>query len=102
MVRPFHEAGIEVWLDVVYNHTAEGSAEGPTYSMRGIDDASFYLLRPDGSYRNDSGCGNTTRCAHPIVRALVLRSLRRFAEEMQVDGFRFDLEIGRASCRERV
>ena len=91
MVKAFHDAGIEIWLDVVYNHTCEGDEKGPTYSLRGIDNASFYLLYPDGSYRNDSGCGNTTRCAHPIMRVLILRSLRRWAEEMRVDGFRFDL-----------
>lgn len=91
MVRAFHEAGIEVWLDVVYNHTAESGCDGPTYSMRGVDNATYYLVQPDGTYRNDSGCGNTTRCAHPIVRTLVLRSLRRWAEVMGVDGFRFDL-----------
>jgi glycogen operon protein len=90
-VRAFHEAGIEVWLDVVYNHTAEGDENGPTYSLRGLDNSSYYLVRPDGRYRNDSGCGNTTRCAYYAVRALVLRSLRFWAEEMRVDGFRFDL-----------
>jgi len=91
MVQAFHEAGIEVWLDVVYNHTAEGDQNGPTYSFRGVDNTSYYLVQPDGNYRNDSGCGNTTRCAHPIVRTLVLRSLRYWAENMHVDGFRFDL-----------
>lgn len=91
MVRAFHQAGIEVWLDVVYNHTAEGDQGGPTYSMRGIDNTSYYLVQADGNYRNDSGCGNTTRCAHPIVRVLVLRSLKHWAEKMGVDGFRFDL-----------
>jgi glycogen operon protein len=91
MVRAFHEAGIEVWLDVVYNHTAEGDQTGPTYSMRGVDNTSYYLVQPDGVYRNDSGCGNTTRCAHPMMRVLVLRSLRHWAEQMRVDGFRFDL-----------
>jgi glycogen operon protein len=91
MVRAFHRAGIEVWLDVVYNHTAEGDQNGPTYSWRGVDNTSYYLVQPDGFYRNDSGCGNTTRCAHPLVRTLVLRSLRYWAEEMRVDGFRFDL-----------
>jgi glycogen operon protein len=91
MVRAFHKAGIEVWLDVVYNHTAEGDQNGPTYSYRGVDNTSYYLVQPDGFYRNDSGCGNTTRCAHPIVRGLVLRSLRYWAENMHVDGFRFDL-----------
>jgi glycogen operon protein len=91
MVRALHQAGIEVWLDVVYNHTAEGDERGPTYSMRGVDNASYYLVQPGGQYRNDSGCGNTTRCAHPIMRTLVLRSLRHWAEQMRVDGFRFDL-----------
>jgi glycogen operon protein len=91
MVRAFHDANIEVWLDVVYNHTCEADEAGPTYSLRGLDNSSYYLLHPNGSYRNDSGCGNTTRCAHPIVRALILRSLRHWAEEMGVDGFRFDL-----------
>jgi isoamylase len=91
MVQAFHEAGIEVWLDVVYNHTAEGDQNGPTYSYRGVDNSNYYLVQPDGNYRNDSGCGNTTRCAHPIVRTLVLRSLRCWAEQMHVDGFRFDL-----------
>jgi glycogen operon protein len=91
MVRAFHEEGIEIWLDVVYNHTAEGDQTGPTYSMRGVDNASYYLVQPDGNYRNDTGCGNTTRCAHPIVRTLVLRSLRYWARQMHVDGFRFDL-----------
>jgi glycogen operon protein len=91
MVRAFHQAGIEVWLDVVYNHTAEGDQNGPTYSFRGVDNTAYYLVQPDGSYRDDSGCGNTTRCAHPITRVLVLRSLRHWAKEMRVDGFRFDL-----------
>jgi glycogen operon protein len=91
MVRAFHVAGIEVWLDVVYNHTAEGDQDGPTYSLRGLDNTSHYLVNPDGSYRNDSGCGNTTRCAHPSIRVLVLRSLRHWAQNMGVDGFRFDL-----------
>jgi isoamylase len=91
MVQAFHAAGLEVWLDVVYNHTAEGDQNGPTYSYRGVDNTSYYLVQPDGHYRNDSGCGNTTRCAHAVVRALVLRSLRHWAEEMRVDGFRFDL-----------
>ena len=91
MVRAFHEAGIEVWLDVVYNHTAEGSADGPTYCFRGIDDHSYYLLGQNGGYLDYTGCGNTTHCAHPLVRLLVLRSLQYWAERMGVDGFRFDL-----------
>jgi isoamylase len=92
MVDALHAAGIEVWMDVVYNHTCEGGDDGPTYSLRGINNRSYYLLDMEsGQLRDDSGCGNTTRCAHPIVRALVLRSLRYWAERMQVDGFRFDL-----------
>ena len=91
MVRAFHEAGIEVWLDVVYNHTAEGDETGPMYSYRGIDNSSYYLLGPEGRNQDHSGCGNTTRCAHPSVRALVLRSLQHWSERMGVDGFRFDL-----------
>lgn len=91
MVRAFHEAGIEVWMDVVYNHTAEGDPSGPTYSYRGIDDHSYYLLGNDGRYLDYTGCGNTTRCAHPLVRLLILSSLRYWADQMGVDGFRFDL-----------
>jgi isoamylase len=92
MVRAFHEAGIEVWLDVVYNHTSEGGATGPTYSFRGIDNKSYYLLTADhADYLNDTGCGNTLRCAHPAVRRLVMDSLHFWAEEMRIDGFRFDL-----------
>lgn len=91
MVRAFHEADIEVWLDVVYNHTAEGDETGPTYSLRGLDNSSYYLVDSNGGYRNDSGCGNTTRCAHPAMRLLVLGSLRHWAQTMKVDGFRFDL-----------
>jgi len=91
MVRAFHRAGIEVWLDVVYNHTAEGDQRGPLYSYRGIDNRGYYLVNEDGSYQNDSGCGNTTRCAHAIIRHLVLHSLWHWATDMKVDGFRFDL-----------
>ncbi len=91
MVRAFHKAGIEVWLDVVYNHTCEGDETGPTYSYRGIDNRSYYLLDPNGHYQDHSLCGNTTRCAHSSVRALVLRSLQHWGEQMGVDGFRFDL-----------
>ena len=91
MVRAFHEAGIEVWLDVVYNHTAEGDESGPTYSYRGIDDHSYYLSGATGRYLDYTGCGNTTRCAHPLARLLVLCSVRHWAARMGVDGFRFDL-----------
>lgn len=91
MVLALHDAGIEVWLDVVYNHTSEGDDNGPTYGFRGVDDESYYLRSADGSHVNDTGCGNTLRCSSPAVRALVLLSLRRWALEMHVDGFRFDL-----------
>jgi isoamylase len=92
MVRAFHAAGIDVWLDVVYNHTSEGDERGPTYSFRGIDNKSYYLLaRDQRSYLNDTGCGNTLRAGHPAGRALVLESLRFWTRKMGVDGFRFDL-----------
>ena len=92
MVQAFHAAGIEVWLDVVYNHTAEGDETGPTYSYRGVDNSSYYLLTPDRRhYINDTGCGNTMRTGHPGTRVLVLDSLRFWARTMGVDGFRFDL-----------
>ena len=91
MVRAFHNAGIEVWLDVVYNHTCEGDATGPTYCYRGIDNHSYYLAGDQRDYLDYSGCGNTTRCAHPMMRALVLRSVQHWAQRMGVDGFRFDL-----------
>jgi glycogen operon protein len=90
MVRAFHAAGIEVWLDVVCNHTGEADRNGPTYSWRGIDNSSYYLLRPDGQYWNDSGCGNMLRCGHDAARMLILKSLRHWAT-LGVDGFRFDL-----------
>ena len=92
MVEAFHDNGIEVWLDVVYNHTSEGDMNGPTYSYRGIDNQSYYLLTGDrGHYRNDTGCGNTLRCDHPVVRSLILDSLLFWINSMKVDGFRFDL-----------
>ena len=92
MVQALHAAGIEVWLDVVYNHTSEGDAEGPIYSYRGIDNRSYYLMSPDlRFYRNETGTGNTLRCAHPVVRELILESLHFWTEETHVDGFRFDL-----------
>jgi glycogen operon protein len=92
MVNAFHRAGIEVWLDVVYNHTSEGNEEGPTYCYRGVDNHSYYLLDPyRGTYLNDTGCGNTLRCPHPAVRGLIMRSLTFWAEQMHIDGFRFDL-----------
>jgi glycogen operon protein len=93
MVKALHEAGIAVILDVVYNHTAEGDHTGPTYSYRGIDDATYYLASgdPGRPYRDYSGCGNTLACHTVAVRALILDSLRHWVTEMHVDGFRFDL-----------
>jgi len=92
MVRELHRAGIEVILDVVFNHTAEGNEAGPTLSFRGLDNPIYYMLEQDRArYRNYSGCGNTLNCSHPVVRDLVIDCLRYWATDMQVDGFRFDL-----------
>jgi len=93
LVSAFHEAGIEVILDVVYNHTAEGDHLGPTYSFKGIDNASYYRLQDNDKryYVNHSGCGNTLNLQHPRVLQLVMDSLRYWVEVMGVDGFRFDL-----------
>jgi glycogen operon protein len=93
MVRTLHAAGIEVILDVVYNHTAEGNQCGPTLSMRGIDNASYYRISPENPryYMDFTGCGNTLNMQHPRVLQLIMDSLRYWALEMHVDGFRFDL-----------
>ncbi|HJR15657.1 MAG TPA: glycogen debranching protein GlgX [Gemmatimonadales bacterium] len=93
MVREFHRAGIEVLLDVVYNHTGEGNHLGPTLSFRGIDNARYYRLQPDNLRLQEdfTGCGNTVDLRHPRTRQLVLDSLRYWVEEMHVDGFRFDI-----------
>ena len=93
MVARFHDAGLEVILDVVYNHTAEGNERGPTLSFKGIDNASYYRLLPDQKryYINDTGTGNTVNLSHPRVIQMVTDSLRYWVEEMHVDGFRFDL-----------
>ncbi len=92
MVRALHAAGIEVILDVVFNHTAEGGADGPTISFRGIDNPIYYLLDDERrGYKNYSGCGNTMNCNHPVVRDLILECLYYWVLEMHVDGFRFDL-----------
>ena len=93
MVARFHDAGIEVILDVVYNHTAEGNELGPTLSFKGIDNASYYRLLPDQPryYINDTGTGNTFNLSHPRVLQMVTDSLRYWVQEMHVDGFRFDL-----------
>jgi glycogen operon protein len=91
MVRALHAAGIEVILDVVYNHSGEGDHRGPTYSLKGVDNGTYYMLSADGSYMNFSGCGNTVNCNHPYVRHFILDSLRYWVTEMHIDGFRFDL-----------
>lgn len=99
MVKALHQNNMEVILDVVYNHTAEGDQMGPTFSFRGLDNSLFYMLSDDKRYfRNYSGCGNTFNCNHPFVRNFVLESLRYWVVEMHVDGFRFDLAsiLGRA------
>jgi glycogen operon protein len=91
MVKAFHAAGLEVILDVVYNHTCEGNEHGPTLSFRGLDNAIYYLLDRQGRYYNFSGCGNTLNCNHPLVRDLIIDSLTYLVAELHVDGFRFDL-----------
>lgn len=93
MVKRLHEAGIEVILDVVYNHTGEGNEKGPTLSMRGIDNASYYRLMPNNRryYQDFTGCGNTLNMQSPRVLQLIMDSLRYWVQEMHVDGFRFDL-----------
>jgi isoamylase len=92
MVKALHRAGIEIILDVVFNHTAEGDHDGPTLSFRGFDNTTYYILEQDRSrYANYSGTGNTLNANHPIVRRMIIDSLRYWVEEMHVDGFRFDL-----------
>jgi glycogen operon protein len=92
MVKALHRAGIEVILDVVYNHTAEGNQDGPTLCYRGIDNPTYYILEPDKrSYSNYTGCGNTVNANHPAVRRMIVDSLRYWVTEMHVDGLRFDL-----------
>jgi glycogen operon protein len=91
LVKELHRNDIEIILDVVYNHTAEGNEFGPTISYKGIDNSTYYMLTPEGYYYNFSGTGNTLNCNNPIVRQLVLDSLRYWAAEYHIDGFRFDL-----------
>lgn len=91
MIRVLHEHGIEVILDVVFNHTAEGNEQGSAFSFKGIDNNVYYMLTPDGSYFNFSGCGNTFNCNHPVVQQFILNCLRYWATEYRIDGFRFDL-----------
>ncbi|MCP4155278.1 MAG: glycogen debranching protein GlgX [bacterium] len=91
LIRDLHQNGIEVILDVVFNHTAEGNEKGPYISLRGIDNNTYYMLTPEGYYYNFSGCGNTLNCNNPIVRNMILDCLRYWASEYHIDGFRFDL-----------
>ena len=91
MILELHENGIQVILDVVFNHTAEGNEHGPTISFRGIDNRTYYLLTPDGYYYNFSGCGNTMNCNNAVVRNVVVECLRYWVSAYHVDGFRFDL-----------
>lgn len=91
LIKALHVAGISVILDVVFNHTAEGDLRGPTISFRGIDNQTYYMLNPDGSYANYTGCGNTLNCNHPVVRSFVLDCLHYWVSEFHIDGFRFDL-----------
>lgn len=91
LVKELHKNGIEVILDVVFNHTAEGNEQGPYISYRGIDNKTYYMLTPDGYYYNFSGCGNTLNCNNPIVRNMILDCLRCWAADYHIDGFRFDL-----------
>ncbi|MBI2424564.1 MAG: glycogen debranching protein GlgX [Candidatus Hydrogenedentes bacterium] len=91
MVRALHDAGMEVILDVVFNHTSEGNHRGPTLCFRGIDNAIYYMLDGNGNYLNFSGCGNTVNCNHPLVRDFILDCLRYWVAIRHVDGFRFDL-----------
>jgi isoamylase len=91
MVRAFHDAGIEVFLDVVFNHTGEGDDRGRTFSFRGLDNCLYYMISPQGTYLNFSGCGNTVNCNHPVVRDLIMTCLHYWVADMHVDGLRFDL-----------
>ena len=91
LVKELHKSKIEVILDVVYNHTAEGNEKGPTLSFRGLDANAYYMRNDQGEYLNFTGCGNTFNCNHPVTLELILDSLRYWVTEMHVDGFRFDL-----------
>ena len=91
LIRELHENGIEVILDVVFNHTAEGNEDGSVFSFKGFDNKVYYMLKPDGSFYNFSGCGNTLNCNHPVVQQMILECLRHWTVNYRVDGFRFDL-----------
>lgn len=104
MVRRFHEAQIEIILDVVFNHSGEGNEYGPTIAFRGLDNAIYYMLDKKGNYANYTGCGNTMNCNHPVMKHLILECLRYWVVEMHVDGFRFDLAtiLGRSNKGEWI
>lgn len=91
MIKALHDNGIEVILDVVFNHTAEGNEYGPSFCFKGFDNNIYYMLTPDGKYYNFSGCGNTLNCNHPVVQELILDCLRYWVTDYRIDGFRFDL-----------
>ncbi len=91
LIKALHDNGIEVILDVVFNHTAEGNEKGPTFCFKGFDNKVYYMLTPGGNYYNFSGCGNTLNCNNPIVRQLILECLRYWTVSYRIDGFRFDL-----------
>ena len=91
LVKALHRAGIEVILDVVFNHTAEGGADGPTFAYKALANTDYYLLDSGGDYVDDTGCGNTLNANNPVVRRMIRHSLRHWVEQMHVDGFRFDL-----------
>ena len=91
LIKALHDNGIEVILDVVFNHTAEGNEQGPTFCFKGFDNKVYYMLTPNGNYYNFSGCGNTLNCNHPVVRRMILDCLRYWTIDYRVDGFRFDL-----------
>ena len=104
MVKALHKANIEVILDVVFNHTAEGDHRGPTLSFRGLDNQTYYILesKDPSRYANFSGCGNTVKADHTVVSRLILDSLRYWVSEMHVDGFRFDLASVMSRDKKRV
>lgn len=91
LIKTLHDNGIEVILDVVFNHTAEGNELGPSFCFKGFDNKIYYMLTPDGNYYNFSGCGNTLNCNHPVVQQMILECLRYWTINYRIDGFRFDL-----------
>ena len=91
LIDELHKNEIDIILDVVFNHTAEGNEQGPSFCFKGLDNNIYYMLTPDGNYYNFSGCGNTLNCNHPIVRQMILDCLRYWVINYRVDGFRFDL-----------